>query len=159
MISMYVKKKKKSHFIHIALPEFLNCLSVFSWSLLRFLKTAIFKLVIEQITDLHFFEIDYWKFALLVVSYFFAFIFLEILHYGLHIWESSYFFQSLLRSSGREETFISPARHSETFSGLFYLYACCIHFALTYGRIPKLICLLLSLQSQVECSKPPFCFF
>ena len=85
MISMYVKKKKKSHFIHIALPEFLNCLSVFSWSLLRFLKTAIFKLVIEQITDLHFFEIDYWKFALLVVSYFFAFIFLEILHYGLHI--------------------------------------------------------------------------
>ena len=74
-----------------------------------------------------------------------CFIFLEVLCCWLRIWSSSHLLPFLLTAFGREISFVSPARDSRLSQNL-YGCTCSTLITPSFGRIFKLVCLLLILQ-------------
>lgn len=141
----------------------LNCLARFLFSSLNIFKITVFNSLSDksQISTLG--SITGKLLCSSVGDMFpWYFMFLEALHFCLHVWRSSHFLQSLLTSFWEEIPSFSPIRDSEAFSALFYSYTCSILPFLSYGRVgddPKIACLLSVLQSQTECWEPPICLF
>lgn len=130
-------------------------LSVFSCSLLSFLKTALLNSSLGNLRSsflLYALLENYY--ASLVVPYFLDFfMFHEVVSCCLCIKKGSHHLQSLLTGFQREIPLaVSPARDSEGFSGFSYG---CNHSSLlvhSWEGIFKIVCLLSILQILLGCS-------
>lgn len=102
----------------------LNCLSVSSCSSPSFLKAMTLNYLLHkaQISISLGLVTGKFLYSFGGVMFPWIFMFLEILHYCLHIWRS--LLRALLTSFGRVVPSLSPVRDSLTFSDLFYGFTC-----------------------------------